>query len=93
MYILVYMKITQTTQDWGNSTGVRLPKKVLQTVKWQHNQPFTIDVQGRSLILTPLKSVESESISIEELLDGVTPDMIHGEVDWGANRGKEIIDD
>ncbi len=93
MYILVYMKVTQQTQDWGNSTGIRLPKKVLQTVRWQSNQPVTIDVRGQSIILTPVKPARKQLPSLAELLEGVTPEKVHGEVDWGVDVGKEIIDD
>ena len=87
------MKLTQTTQDWGNSTGIRLPKKVLQTVRWEHNQVVTIDVQGQSLVLSPVKELVSEAIRIEELLEGVRPQEVGGETDWGAELGVEIIDD
>ena len=29
---------------------------------------------------------------LEELLEGVTEDNIHGEIDWGKPVGKEIIE-
>jgi antitoxin MazE len=87
------MKVTQQTQDWGNSTGIRLPKKVLQTAKWLPSQAVTIDVRGRSVILTPVKSNKKQLPSIEELLDGVTPEKVRGAVDWGPDRGREVIDE
>lgn len=93
MYILVYMNITQQTQEWGNSTGIRLPKKVLQTVRWQPGQIVTIDTKGQTIVLTPVKSIKKTLPSLEELLDGVTPEKIRGEIDWGADRGREVIDE
>lgn len=93
MYILVYMKVTQQTQDWGNSTGIRLPKKVLQAAKWHSNQTVAIDIKGQSIVLTPVKTTKKPVPSLAELLDGVTPSKVSGELDWGADRGREIIDE
>ncbi len=93
MYILVYMNITQQTSIWGNSTGIRLPKKVLQAAKWHTDQAVTIDVRGSSVVLTPVKVPKKQLPTLEQLLKGVTPDKVRGEVDWGADRGKEILDD
>jgi antitoxin MazE len=93
MYILVYMKVTQQTQEWGNSTGIRIPKKVLQAAKWKPDQEVTIDVRGSSVILSPVKTPKEKLPTLEELLEGVTPENVHGLVDWGPDRGKEIIND
>lgn len=93
MYILVYMKITQQTQDWGNSTGIRLPKKVLQAAKWKSNQEVAIDVRGRTLVLTPVTEPAKKLPTLEELLKGVTPEQVRQVTDWGPDRGREIIDD
>lgn len=90
MYILVYMKITQKTQDWGNSTGIRLPKKVLQATKWKADQEVTIDIRGRSVILTPIDTPDKDLPTLEELVAGITPENVHGEIDWGPPVGKEI---
>jgi len=87
------MKFTQQTQDWGNSTGIRLPKKVLQAAHWQTNQEVTVDVRGSTIVLTPIKQPKPQLPRLQDLLAGVSPGDIGGEVDWGPDRGKEIIDD
>jgi antitoxin MazE len=93
MYILVYMKITQQTQEWGNSTGIRIPKKVLQVVKWKNDQEVFIDVKGSSIVLTPVKKDAQKLPTIDQLLEGVTPGNVHPAVDWGPDVGREIIND
>lgn len=93
MYILVYMKITQQTQDWGNSTGIRLPKKVLLAAKWKTGQEVAIDVRGRSVVMTPIKTPTKSLPTLKKLLTGVTPENAHREISWGSDHGKEIIDD
>jgi antitoxin component of MazEF toxin-antitoxin module len=64
------MNITQQTQEWGNSTGIRLPKKVLQTVKWQAGQVVTIDTRGQSIVLTPVKPTKKTLPSLEKAIRG-----------------------
>jgi antitoxin MazE len=87
------MKITQQTQEWGNSTGIRLPKKVLQAVKWKNDQQVTIDIKGSSMILTPVKNTAKKAPTLDDLLEGVTPENVHTATDWGPNVGREIIND
>jgi len=84
------MQITQKTDEWGNSTGIRLPKKVLKAAKWQPGQEVKIDVQGQSVVLTPVKKAEDRPPSLEELVAGITPENRHEETDWGEPIGKEI---
>ena len=86
MYILVYMEITQSLEKWGNNQRVTLPKRVVEAVKVRINQPLAVTIKGRSIILTP---VETEP-TLAELLMGVTPEIIGGEMDWGPNVGREL---
>lgn len=88
------MNYTQHTQQWGNATGIRLPKKVLQAVRWQLGQTVSIKVHGDSITLTPVKSTRRQLPNLDELLKDATPDQFtSGELDWGADVGAEIIDD
>ena len=93
MYILVYMQVTQKTKDWGNSKAVRLPKKVLQAARWKQDQELAIGVKGRLIVLTPIDmhKTDKKLPTLEALLEGVTPEKVQGEIDWGVDRGKEII--
>lgn len=82
------MQITQHIQKWGNGTGIRLPKKVLEAADWDEGQTVTVDVQEDKIVLSPVKKVTK--VTLEDLLEGVTPENVHGEVDWGEPHGKEI---
>jgi antitoxin component of MazEF toxin-antitoxin module len=87
------MKISQKTHAWGNSTGIRLPQKVLRAARWSRGQEVAIDVRGRSVVLTPVNNGQKLP-SLHELLHGVTPEAVRdSDVDWGADRGKEAIGD
>ena len=38
--------MTTTIQKWGNSQGVRIPKILLDTVKWSENEEIVIIVKN-----------------------------------------------
>ena len=82
------MIITQKVQKWGNGTAIRLPKKVLDEANLGINQVLEITLSGKSILLTPIKT--KKSLTLDSILDGVTPDMVGGELDWGPAVGKEI---
>lgn len=79
---------TQSLQQWGNSAGVRIPKKVIEKARLQLNEELALSVQGRSVILTPVK--KKKSFTLQDMLKGVTPEDVGGEYDWGPPVGKEV---
>ena len=81
------MNIIQTLQKWGNSTGVRLPKRVVEAAHLEVNQSVAIEVKNGSIILTPIKELKTPTLA--ELLTGVTPEIIGGELAWGPDVGAE----
>lgn len=85
------MNITQNLQKWGNGTGVRIPKKVVEAAKLRINQPLEVSLKGKSIVLTPVD--KDKNFTLESMLEGVTPENIHPAVDWGPDVGAEIIDD
>lgn len=80
------MNITLSLQKWGNGTGVRIPKKVVQAAKLHINQPLNVLLQDDSIVLTPVKDDE---LTLESMLRGVTPDQVGGELGWGEDVGAE----
>lgn len=81
------MNITQTLQKWGNGTGVRIPKKVMQSANLKVNQTLVVSLQNDSILLTPLEN-ENKS-SLDAMLKGVTPALVAGELEWGEDIGAE----
>jgi antitoxin MazE len=79
---------TQSLQKWGNSAGIRLPKRVIEKARLELDQDLTVSVQGRSVILTPVDN--KKHLALEDMLRGVTPENVGGEYDWGSPAGKEI---
>jgi antitoxin MazE len=81
------MVITRSVQKWGNGTGLRLPKQVLEAANIAVNQELRVTLEGRSIVLTPVEA--PERVTLEMLLEGVTPEKVHGEFDWGEDVGAE----
>lgn len=83
----VKMEATTKIQKWGNSHGIRLPKIILDTVRWKENDTIEIIEQDGGLLLKP---VAPKRKSIDELFAGYQGDYKAKEMDWGEKVGNEI---
>jgi len=81
------MDITQSLQKWGNGTGVRIPQKVIKAAKLHINQQLVVTIQDNSIVLTPV--ADKKKPTLTSMLEGVTPQMVGGEYDWGRDAGAE----
>lgn len=79
--------MTTSIQKWGNSQGVRIPKMLLDAVKWSENEKVTITVYDGKLIIEKAKK---EKESIIELFENYEEEYTPEEVDWGKPEGKEV---
>lgn len=86
------MQVTRHIQKWGNGTGVRLPKKLIEAANLKLGQSVTIDLHGSSIVLTPTTTEAGQLPSLAELLRDVTPAKVGGEYSWGADQGREKVD-
>ena len=75
-----------TIQKWGNSQGVRIPKSLLDAVRWSGNEQLSLSVQDDKIIIekaTPRKN-------IKELFAGYTGEYEPIDIYWGKSEGAEI---
>ena len=79
--------MTTSIQKWGNSQGVRIPKMLLDAVKWSENEEVTITVYDGKLII---EKVKKEKESIMELFENYEEEYTPEEIDWGKPEGKEV---
>ena len=73
-------------QKWGNSLALRIPKSFAQEVGLESNAPVDILLEDRRLIVVP---EAASQFVLEELLQQVTKDNLHHEVDTGPATGNE----
>ncbi len=77
--------LTQKVSLWGNSLGVRLPQTIIQQMGLKQGDLVAISTEGNKIILSPARP----RYNLDELLQDVTPDMQHNEMDWGEPAGEE----
>lgn len=70
---------------WGNGTAIRIPKALLEDARVQEGDTLYLSVRNGSIIARPAK----KKATLKELVAKVSPENVHGEVDWGKPRGKE----
>lgn len=79
--------MTIIIQKWGNSQGVRIPKKILDTVKWTEGEQIIIIVDNGKLIMEKAKDKRK---NIKELFADYQGNYEPIDVDWGNSEGNEI---
>lgn len=79
--------MTITIQKWGNRQGVRIPKKILDTVKWTEGEQIIIIVDNGKLIMEKAKYKRK---NIKELFADYQGNYEPIDVDWGNSEGNEI---
>jgi len=73
-------------QKWGNSLGLRIPRAFAADLAVEAGSAVDIRVENGSLVLRP---VRRRQYDLSELLEGVSPDNLHGEITTGDPVGRE----
>ena len=79
--------MTTSIQKWGNSQGIRIPKILLETIKWSENELITIEIEDGKLII---EKVKEKRKNIKELFADYKDEYKPEEIDWGKPEGEEI---
>lgn len=74
-------------QKWGNSLALRIPKTFAQEIGLDRDVPVDMSLEDGRLIVVP---VTKTPMILERLLEQITEDNIHHEVDTGPAIGEEI---
>jgi antitoxin MazE len=82
------IRIRASVGRWGNSAAVRLPATLLAQANFSAQQPIDLVLSNGRIILEPVAALEFD---LTELLAQVTPENLHGEIDFGAPVGKEAF--
>jgi len=76
-----------TIDKWGNSLGIRIPKALAEELALEPKTQVEINVVANKLVIGLMKKPK---YSLKQLLDGLTDEGIHGEVDFGPAVGEEV---
>ena len=74
-------------QKWGNSQGIRIPKKMLETLDLKVNDSISIE-EGENCL--KIKKVEEKLSNIEKLFLNYDGKYEKIDLDWDNEVGKEI---
>jgi antitoxin MazE len=70
---------------WGNSLGLRIPKVFAEEVDVAEGSTVDLSVAGDNLVIRPVRS----HFELDTLLEAVSKENLHGEVETGGSRGRE----
>lgn len=73
-------------QKWGNSQGIRIPKAMLDSLKWSPNTEITLTAEEDKIIIRKSNSRKT----IKELFEGYDGNYEPTQIDWGEPVGNEI---
>ena len=78
---------------WGNSSAIRLPKAVLDELGLKPGQTVELTVQDGKGIIEPARPKKFSLEWIISEMKRLGPENEPELVEWGPDRGSEIIDD
>lgn len=78
-----------TIQKWGNSLAIRIPQALAGQLAVEEGAVVDLQVRGGELVIRPIRS---KKLSLCELLRDCRPSQLHGETDFGADVGLEVIE-
>jgi antitoxin MazE len=74
-------------QKWGNSLAVRIPKPFANEIGLEQDSPVEVSMLDGKLVLSP---IQEAALSLDQLIEKVTEDNLHNEVDFGPVMGNEV---
>ncbi|MDE2419687.1 MAG: AbrB/MazE/SpoVT family DNA-binding domain-containing protein [Gammaproteobacteria bacterium] len=75
-------------KQWGDSAALCLPANILEAVNLKLDSIVEVIVQGEAIIIKPVKTTED---SLDALLEGITPENLHSEMNFGPAVGQELL--
>jgi antitoxin MazE len=71
-------------KKWGNSLAIRIPKDVVHSLDITNNTIVEMSVKKGTLVIRP-----KQKDHLEALVEKITPENLHGEIDTVEAVGNE----
>ena len=75
-------------KKWGNSLALRIPAHFAAQLQVGENTAVELSLTEGGFLVKPVHS--KPKYTLRELVDGITEENRHGEIDSGEPRGAEI---
>lgn len=76
-----------TIKKWGNSLALRIPKALAEEAGLHYDLSVELSLLDGKLVIAP---IEQPKLDLEAMLDQITEDNLHAEVDLGPAVGQEV---
>jgi antitoxin MazE len=73
-------------QKWGNSLAVRIPKSFALEAHFEQDTQVEVTLRDGELVVSPVKA----GYVLKDLLEQITEENKHSEVDFGPAVGAEV---
>ena len=73
-------------QKWGNSLALRIPKALAEEAHVRQNTQVELSLVDGKIVVEPVKP---PAWTLGDLLEGITDENLHSEVESGPSVGKE----
>jgi antitoxin MazE len=74
---------------WGNSIALRIPNGLAKELKVSEGSAADLQVTEGTLVVTPVDAVSKYDVNA--LVEAITAENLHGEVDTGRPVGNETV--
>ncbi len=64
--------------------AVRIPADIVRLLNLHRGSELIIEISREGIVIKPERSRD-----LDNLLDRITPENVHNEIDWGGREGNE----
>ena len=75
-------------KKWGNSASVRIPASVMSAAKLKLDSTVDVREEAGRIVIEPIRSPK---LDLAQMLEAITPENIHSEMEFGGPVGKEWL--
>jgi antitoxin MazE len=75
---------------WGNSLALRVPKAFAEEVGAVEGKRAEMTTENGALVIKVAKPKKRRRYNLESLVNGITEENRHAEIDWGPPVGGEV---
>jgi antitoxin MazE len=75
-------------KKWGNSLALRIPRSVAAEAGFEYGAKVSVRVEDGAMVVRPI--ARHTVVDLKALLRNVKKANLHGEVQTGPKRGREV---
>ena len=76
-----------TIAKWGNSLAIRIPQNLAKEINLAEGSEVKLVLIDGKLTIEP---ITRRRYSLDELIEAITPENVHTEIDTGVAVGNEV---